>query len=153
MNTLELMAATVGILKLKEQGARNVAIRVKGDNMSAMDWAEKKGFRSTFAQKISIAFMALSVEAGIEVVEKVHLPHTKKYDHNWRTDKPSRHLMTWDEVREADRTDVVTGRRLGGQMEEWDMTRAVHLCEMCDPMEGRRSDEFFIKKVLEMAGW
>jgi len=29
----------------------------------------------------------------------------------------------------------------------------VHLCEMCDPMEGRRSDEFFIKKVLEMAGW
>ena len=121
--------------------------------MSAMDWAEKKGFRSTFAQKISIAFMALSVEAGIEVVEKVHLPHTKKYDHNWRTDKPSRHLMTWDEVREADRTDVVTGRRLGGQMEEWDMKRAVYLCEMCDPMEGRRSDEFFIKKVLEMAGW
>ena len=153
MNTLELMAATVGILKLKEQGARDVAIRVKGDNMSAMDWAEKKGFRSTFAQKTSIAFMALSVESGMEVVEKVHLPHTKKYDHNWRTDKPSRHLMTWDEVKEADRTDVVTGRRLGGSMEEWDMRRAAYLCEMCDPMEERRSDEFFVKKVLEMAGW
>ena len=67
MNSLELMAATIGILKLKEQGVKDVTIRVKDDNMTAMEWAETKGFRSTYAQKISIAFMALSVEAGIEV--------------------------------------------------------------------------------------
>ena len=153
MNTLELMAATVGLWKLKEKGVRDTAIGVRGDNMTAMEWAESKGFRSAHAQKTAIAFTALSVEAGLEVVQKTHLPHTKKYDNNWRTDKPSRHQMTWDEVRKEDARDRVTGRRLGEEMEEWDMTTAAYLCEMCDPMEERRTEEFVVKKVLEMTGW
>jgi hypothetical protein len=153
MNTLELMAATVGLWKLKEKGVRDTAIGVRGDNMTAMEWAESKGFRSAHAQKTAIAFTALSVEAGLEVVQKTHLPHTKKYDNNWRTDKPSRHQMTWDEVRKEDARDRVTGRRLGEEMEEWDMKTAAYLCEMCDPMEERRTEEFVVKKVLEMTGW
>ena len=118
MNTLELMAATVGLWKLKERGVRGAAVRVRGDNMTAMEWAENKGFRSEYARKTAIAFMATSVEAGLEVVEKVHLPHTKKYDNNWRTDKPSRHQMNWDEVRKEEKRDKITGSRLGEEMEE-----------------------------------
>ena len=60
--------------------------------------------------------------------------------------------MTWDEVRKADRADVITGRRLGEQMEKWNMEEASYLCEICNPMEESRSDEFFVKKVLEIAG-
>ena len=153
MNTLELMAATVGLWKLKERGVRNAAIRVRGDNMTAMEWAENRGFRSEYAQKTAIAFMAISVEAGLEVVDKEHLPHTRKYDNNWRTDKPSRHEMTWDEVRKGDERDKITGSRLGENMEEWDMETASYLCEMCDPLEERRTDEFVVKKMLEMTGW
>ena len=153
MNTLELMAATVGLWKLKERGVRGAAVRVRGDNMTAMEWAENKGFRSEYAQKTAIAFMAMSVEAGLEVVDKVHLPHTRKYDNNWRTDKPSRHQMTWDEVRKEDKRDKITGSRLGEEMEEWNMESAAYMCEMCDPMGGGRTEEPFVKKLLEMAGW
>ena len=134
---------------MKEQGIRKVAVRVKGNNLTAMEWAEKKGFKSAYAQKIATAFVALSVETGMEVVEKVHLPHTKKYDHNWRTDQTSRHKMTWEEVKEADSRDTVTGKRLGNEMEEWNMESAAYMCEICDPMEVKRTDEFFVKKMLE----
>jgi hypothetical protein len=60
--------------------------------------------------------------------------------------------MTWDEVKEGDKRDTITGSRLGEEMEEWDMKTASRLCEMCDPMEERRTDEFVVKKVLEMTG-
>ena len=130
---------------------RNAAIIVRGDNMTAMEWAENKGFRSEYAQKTAIAFTAISVESGLEVVDKEHLPHTRKYDNNWRTDKPSRHEMTWD--RKGDERDTITGSRLGEKMEEWEMETASYLCEMCDPMEERRTDEFVVKKMLEMTGW
>ena len=153
MNTLELMAATVGLWKLKERGVRKASIRVRGDNMTAMEWAENGGFRSEYAQKTSIAFTAISVEAGLEVVDKTHLPHTKKYDNNWRTDQPSRHKMTWGQVRAEDQRDKITGSRLGEKMEEWSMETAAHLCEMCDPMQEGRTDEFFVRKMLEMTGW
>ena len=99
------------------------------------------------------SFVALSVETEMEVVEKVHLPHTKKYDHNWRTDQMSRHQMTWEEVKEADNRDTITRKRLGNEMKEWNMESAAYMCEICDPMEVRRTDEFFVKKMLEMAGW
>ena len=27
------------------------------------------------------------------------------------------------------------------------------MCEMCDPMGGKRTEEPFVKRLLEMAGW
>ena len=32
------------------------------------------------------------------------------------------------------------------------METAAYLCEMCDPMEEKRTDEFLVKKMLEMTG-
>jgi hypothetical protein len=61
--------------------------------------------------------------------------------------------MTWDEVRKEDKRDRITGSRLGEEMEEWNMETAAYLCEMCDPMEEKRTDEFLVKKLLEMTGW
>ena len=38
-------------------------------------------------------------------------------------------------------------------MEEWDMETAAYLCEMSDPMEERRTNEFLVKKIMETTGW
>jgi hypothetical protein len=51
MNTAEFIAGTIGIRGLAQRGVGPVAIRVRGDNVAAMTWAEKSSFISQHGRR------------------------------------------------------------------------------------------------------
>jgi hypothetical protein len=55
---------------------------------------------------------------------------------------------------EKDKSDRITGRRLGEEMKEWEIEEEEAVLEMCHPLKDRGTgDEFeaFTRTVLDMA--
>jgi hypothetical protein len=149
MNTAEFIAATLGVRGLIAQGVRDTGIKLRGDNKSALAWAHHKSFKSDYAMRAAIVHVAQNVKAGIEVVGTEHLPHTREYDFNWRTDLASRGT-SWNRIRELDGEDKVSGTRLGPEMVEWEIPGAEEVLRLCDPLSRQEGDEAFTRRVLEM---
>ena len=152
MNTAEFIAGTIGIRGLAQRGVGHVAVRVRGDNVAAMTWAEKSSFKSDFATRAAVVHVAQRIHSSIEVVDKEHLPHTKEYDWNWRCDLRTRDKeMTWAKIVEADTRDP-KGSRLDDRMEEWDVEGAEEILELCNPNRAGGVDAEFVAEVLRVVG-
>ena len=118
MNCAEFIAGTIGIRGIAQHITGSVAAALREDNKAAMTWAERFSFKSEFATRAAIVQVAQRVRSGIEVVDHEHLPHTKEYDCNWRTDKKTREKdCTWARILKMDQQDP-RGSRLDARMVE-----------------------------------
>ena len=154
MNSVEFIAQTIGIIGLAQRGIRNVGVIVRGDNKAALKWGESKAAKGRWADNAAFVQTAVCTARGIEVVGQEHLHHRKEYDENWRCDEACRFHNTWAGIMEKDKSDRITGRRLGEEMKEWEIEEEEAVLEMCHPLKDRGTgDEFeaFTRTVLDMA--
>ena len=147
MNTAEFIAGTMGIRGLASRITGPAAVRVRGDNTSAMTWAEKSSFKSDYATRAAVVHVAQRVRSAIEVVTQEHLPHTREYDWNWRCDKVSRGECTWTQVMALDRRDS-KGSRLDERMVPWEVEGDTAILALCNPNRGGVVDAAFVASVL-----
>lgn len=147
MNLAEFIACTLGIRGLGERAPKGTTIRVRGDNKTAMTWAAKRTFKSQHGARAAVVHVVQNVRMGFEVVETEHLPHGKDYDSNWRCNRPSRNLMTWAQVIEADMEEP--NPRLNSDMEEWTIPNLEEIIALCDPRGEEGGGIGFISVVLE----
>ena len=86
-NTAEFIAATMGVRGLAAfSGVSNASVEFRGDSVSALTWAFKRGVRSELASNASVVFALQCMELGIEISGTSHLSS----EENWRTDMLSR---------------------------------------------------------------
>ena len=85
-NCCEFMAVALGVRGLARKGVRDVGVRIRGDSMSALCWAEKEAFHSDLVGNAAMVFVAGNIRCHIEVVTREHW--SAKW--NWRADLLSR---------------------------------------------------------------
>ena len=86
-NTAEFIGATMGVRGLAAfGGSKNASVEFRGDSISALTWAFKRGVRSGLASNASVVFALQCMELGIEISGTSHLTSAE----NWRTDMLSR---------------------------------------------------------------
>ena len=129
MNTAEFIAATIGIRGLTQRGVRNVGVKLRGDNMSALTWANKQSFKSATVFNAACVQVVQGVVHGIDVVGWEHLPHTTAYDYNWRCDFASRGER-WEGILAWDKEDKQS--RLPPTLQEWNIQEH-NILQICDP--------------------
>jgi hypothetical protein len=77
---MEFIGMVYGVAVAILSGARNVALSIHGDSLSALCWINEKKFRSPKIRKAATAMVAMSIEFGVQVVEVVHVPGIKNVD-------------------------------------------------------------------------
>ena len=70
-NTLEFIAAVVGMATVAKMGARNCSIRLCGDSATALRWAETWKFRAGRSTNAAIAYVAIGLEHHLRFDETV----------------------------------------------------------------------------------
>jgi hypothetical protein len=138
-NCCEFMAVALGVRGLAQRGVREVGVRIRGDSMSALCWAEKEAFHSDLVGNAAMVFVAGNVRCQIEVVARDHWPAWW----NWRTDflsregtraellrldnlvgRDGREVAVWEETRDSSRLD--------DRMKTWKLDEGVIL-SLCNP--------------------
>ena len=141
MNTVESLAQTLAIRTMAQQGISDTPITVRGDNKAAMTWATKRSFKGEMAARIAMYHVLQNVSSGFDIVGMIHLPHTDKYDWNWRCDFKSRLSHTWEEIFELDQTDSMGSRFSDGNPEIWETENLAEWLETIRPGEDTESWE------------
>ena len=142
MNALEFLAQTLGLVGLAQKGVHKTAVRVRGDNLSALSWASARKFRGEASDATAITQVIGCTLAQLDVTEAAHLPHRREYDYNWRCDQLCRG-ENWQGILERDAGDPVTGPRLHSQIPRWEIWGLEEILECCRPTrewEGTRKD-------------
>ena len=153
MNAMEFMAQTVGLLGLAQRGVHGTAVRVRGDNKSALSWGAQRRFRGEASDATAMTQVICCTWAQLDVTESEHLPHKKEYDFNWRCDRLCRG-GEWSNIVDLDRKDPITGPRLQGQVPCWTIQEAEGILEGCRPSrEWAGSKEEFIEIIGKARGW
>ena len=70
-NTLEFIAAIVGMATIARMGARNCSIRLCGDSATALRWAETWKFKAGRSTNAAVAYVAIGLEHQLRFDETV----------------------------------------------------------------------------------
>ena len=146
-NSVEFMAAMVGMKGLQKRGARGEKIKYRGDSVSALKWVRANSFGSDLVGNASIAYVALKWSLGYEVVGTEHLAHGKEYDQNWKCDRLSRGFNRKEIIAEEENLGE---NALTEAMEDWtEELGGKHnirkLLKYCDPRWELKGEIEFIE--------
>lgn len=73
-NNCEFVAVIIGMWLAGRMGFRNASYVLKGDSISALQWAKADRAESMICRRASICFSLLSIQLGMRVAEAVHVP-------------------------------------------------------------------------------
>ena len=73
-NNCEFVAVIIGMWLAGKLGFKNASFILKGDSISALQWAKEDRAGSTISRRASICFSLLSIQRGYSVAETVHVP-------------------------------------------------------------------------------
>lgn len=79
-NTVEFIAVVFGLLALASVGVRDVAVRLRGDSMSALTWALRRSYKSPLARGAATVYTMLGLHYNISVRESIHIPGVSNVD-------------------------------------------------------------------------
>ena len=85
-NTAEFMAAILGIRGLRQLHLNPRNVRLRGDSITALTWAESGKFKGELAGNASVIFILQGIYENVTVSSVMHLSAAD----NWRTDYLSR---------------------------------------------------------------
>ena len=85
-NTAEFIGALMGLASLVYLGLEEIAIRVRGDSVSALSWVSDMKFGEKRSRRAAIVYIMLLSTFGLHVPDQVHLPG----EDNWVCDGLSR---------------------------------------------------------------
>ena len=98
-NTAEFVAAILGIRGLRQLRMKPRSVKLRGDSITALKWAESGKFKGDLVGNASIIFILQGIYENISVNCVTHLTASD----NWRTDYLSRG-GTLDSLKERDKS-------------------------------------------------
>ena len=145
-NTSEFIAATVGILtylRVAENDGSHVVIDLRGDSVSALQWADTSQFNSESVHRAAILFTLLLVRQRVVIAEVEHVAG----EDNGTCDDLSRRDKSGSFRRVA---QVVPGAIDFRAADDWRVQEAIRLC---DPRSQIPLEEFWksVGEVVENA--
>lgn len=85
-NTAEFIAALLGIRGLRQLNVNPKSIRLRGDSITALNWAETSKFKGELVGNAAVVFILQNIYQNVTITEVIHLSAEK----NWRCDRLSR---------------------------------------------------------------
>ena len=73
-NNCEFVAVIIGMWMIGRLGYRGVSYILKGDSISALQWAKEDRAQSMICRRASICFSLISIHLDLRVSETVHVP-------------------------------------------------------------------------------
>jgi hypothetical protein len=73
-NNCEFVAIIIGMWLAGRQGFSKVSYILKGDSISALQWAKEDRAESMICRRASICFSLLSIQLDLRVAETIHVP-------------------------------------------------------------------------------
>ena len=145
-NTCEFLAATIGILsclRFQPVGESYVVIELKGDSVTALQWASTSRFKSASVNRAAVLFTLLVVRQRVVIAEVEHVlaEFNGVCDDLSRKDKDG-HFR--------DPLQVVPGVLDLKASEDWRVKEAIRLC---DPRSSVPFHEFWsaVGRIVENA--
>jgi len=134
-NTMEFMAATIGICILAREGVRNAGVRMRGDSKSSLSWATNEKFKCGPSEGTATLFLMACELTNISVEDSEFLRGVD----NTECDKLSRGQSPGDLGYPAHATREI---RRGGTL--------ARLIELCDPLQELTKEEQWANLHSEM---
>jgi len=133
-NTAEFIAGALGVRGLSAFGISNCAIEMRGDSVSALQWAKKSKVKSATASNASVFFALQNMALRIQIEEVTHLSS----EQNWRCDMLSRGKVPAD-------LGILDDRFLDPNIPIVNLT-ADRVLQLCDPtFDATGSENSFIQ--------
>ena len=85
-NTAEYIGCILGVVGLVLLGVRDADIKILGDSIAALTWAETERARGQLVTNASMVFTLLSIRFNLDVKKGIHISG----ENNWRCDRLSR---------------------------------------------------------------
>lgn len=129
-NTAEFTAAVLGIRGLKQIGMTKCSVELRGDSVTALNWAEAGRFKGDLVGNASSVFILQNIYLGVTVDRVTHISGKS----NWKADFLSRNGTT-KELREREQSVAYfTEVKLNGDK----------IIPLCNPRNKTNSDADFI---------
>jgi hypothetical protein len=110
--TAEFLAQNIGVLGLLQRGARNTAIKTRGDNMTALAWGRERWYRGEKSEGAAIAQVAMLGRTNADITEtrNVGTGRADNSSKRWKINSRHRAFMPsekrrWTGIRSKKRGD------------------------------------------------
>lgn len=137
-NAMEFASIVLCFLIMAEMGWKDIPLKIVGDSVASLTWADKERFRSVVARGAAAAFMSLGVEFNYWIEDTEFI----KGEDNTTCDKLSRRAETGESAEE-----LVVKLGFGRELlwSENESMAGKELLSICNPKDVIETEEQFLK--------